>query len=213
MRILHLISNYNLPLYKNLLKAIAPLCREQMVFYPHRRDYKSCEEDLNRIGVHCIQSPIFNNLTRFFLFYKLFLEYQSIMARIDVNNYDFIHAHTIFSDGGLAYLLFRRFKIPYLVAVRSTDIDSFLYYKPWLKPFAKEILKNAISIVCISPNLEKQLKEIFNNNIFTDKIHTIPNGIDSIFLDSYKSYKVINKKQGATLLYVGRFLSVRILTK
>jgi len=68
---------------------------------------------------------------------------------------DIQYATTLFSDGALAYKIYNNFKIPYIVALRSTDINLFLKVRPDLYVLDKNILLNAQKNIFISPLLKK----------------------------------------------------------
>src|SRR5690606_32772754 len=62
---------------------------------------------------------------------------------IDFSEIKMIHAHTWYSDGGVAYLLSKKYNIPYITAVRNTDLNVHYKYLLHHRKFGKEILKNA----------------------------------------------------------------------
>ena len=66
-----------------------------------------------------------------------------------------IHAHSLYSNGGVAYETYKRFNIPYIVAVRSTDIE-YMNIFPYLNEYACEILFHASKVIYISPDLKQQ---------------------------------------------------------
>ncbi len=120
------------------------------------------------------------------------------------NRPDIIHAHTLFSDGSLANYCNRKYGIPFIVAIRSTDIDVFLKSKPWLKEYSKQILDNANYIIFISHALKRKFLRTYGEG-YESKSLVIPNGINQSYFDDQN----IQKKQPHTppeLLYVGSFL-------
>ncbi len=46
---------------------------------------------------------------------------------------DLIHAYTLFTDGNCAMELSKKYGIPYVVAVRNTDVNDFFKKFPWLR--------------------------------------------------------------------------------
>lgn len=99
---------------------------------------------------------------------------------------EIIHAHSLFSNGYIAYLANREFGIPYIVAVRNTDINVFFRKRPYLRSLGLKILNSAAKIVFISPSYEKILiNHYLDSNCraaVKAKSVVIPNGIADIFL-------------------------------
>ena len=118
---------------------------------------------------------------------------------------DFIHAHTFFSDGGVAYILNKKFNIPYIIAVRNTDINTFLKYKKYLKYFGKFIIKNANQIIFLSESYKNMFLSIMPNDIqheIENKSLIIPNGIDDYWIENHKdNFK--NFQNNISLLFIG----------
>lgn len=89
--------------------------------------------------------------------------------------YSLIHAHLILPDGILAYHYAKRWKIPYLITIRNSDImllNQVKKFTPtWL--LAKKILKNAASILVLNKAASSFLSEHFNETSLL-----IPHGID-----------------------------------
>lgn len=124
---------------------------------------------------------------------------------IDLSNVSMMHAHTLFSDGGVAYLLSRRYNIPYVVAIRNTDINVYFKYFFCYRKFGYDILKRASKIIVISPSYINRLMQILPNDIFAEiesKIQFIPNGINDFWLyNRNRDFKFL--KNDVKLLYVG----------
>ena len=92
---------------------------------------------------------------------------------ISNNKYNFIHAHRLSVDGGIAYKLAKIYKLPFCVSVRATDFQ-LLRFKPYLKKYFIRILCAANSISVISPWLKEWIKSFTGNHWDTEiKIKTI----------------------------------------
>jgi len=117
---------------------------------------------------------------------------------------DIIHAHTLFSDGSLAYHYYKEKNIPYIITIRSTDIEYFLKYKPWLKKYGKLILNNAGKVIFISPSLRNQFNQIYGTG-YDSKSQIVPNGINPLYLSSGEIQKMEIHKP-LEMIYVGSFL-------
>lgn len=55
-------------------------------------------------------------------------------------DYDLIHAHTLFTNGYSAMKLAEKYDRPYIVTVRSTDINFFFKYFIHLRGFGLGVL-------------------------------------------------------------------------
>lgn len=210
MKILHLNNYFETPLYCNLLKAIGNSIY-QFVFYPYLKDW-TVNYNFDGYNIQYVQKGILNIFTRTFYFYKLIKQYYSLNRSTNIKQFDVIHAHTLFSDGGLAYILYKIYKIPYIVAVRNTDNDYFLTYKPWLKWWGKLVLKSSNKIICITPQIKKDLEKNYNC-IFNSKIEIIPNGIDGVFFKDIIVPKHYNNIDKLNLLFIGRIIQGKNIDK
>lgn len=130
------------------------------------------------------------------------------LEKFDVTKYDVIHAHTWFSDGAVAYNLHKKYGIPYIVAVRNTDINIFYKYFIHLRKLGHSILENAYQIIFIAPAYKNYvINELLPQKIIneiTDKLSVIPNGVSSFWLNQ--------KQQKTKLLHPVRILSAGAIT-
>lgn len=99
------------------------------------------------------------------LAYKIFfgvkrrLKFAKLIEQIKPEEVDITHAATLFSEGIIAYELYKKYAIPYTVAVRGTDIELYLSKMPHLWSLGKKILQNASQIIFISPIIQKKFEE------------------------------------------------------
>lgn len=122
-----------------------------------------------------------------------------------IEQFDLIHAHTLFSDGAVALRAHQEYGIPYIVAIRNTDINCFFKYFFNLHKLGHTILSNAKKIVLLSPVYRQRLQNIIPHNVFErieDKIEVIPNGISDFWIENKLHYKhELNKS--VRLIYCG----------
>lgn len=152
-------------------------------------------------------SNCFNKNDRFIFNYKQGKILNSINNNYDLYKFDLIHAHTVFTDGNCAYELSLKYAIPYIVAVRNTDLNDFFKYRINLRNRGLKILRNASAIVFLS---ESYKKELFNKyvpdrykNQLKEKSIVIPNGIDQFWLDNkYLNRGSLNRKD-FSIVYAG----------
>lgn len=197
----HICVNFGAPLFHELFLALHKCQLEQNVFYPRNSKHRKIDTETP----YQLDSPLVLNFITKISFLKkrhiLRQEYDPLFQR---NKPDMIHAHTLFSDGSLAYYYYKNYNTPFIVAVRSTDIDVFLKYKPWLRRFAKQILDHASKIVFISPSLQRKFHQIFGS-IYESKSLVLPNGIYQAYLNSGELH-IKEPHTPLELLYVGSFL-------
>jgi len=185
MKVLHIVSGFPYTkLYKELLdKQIAQGIKlRAYVFtrkeHQHRKVYDSYVDQ--RFNHTRIDRMIFH------VKHKKVL--RDIISIYDFGEYDLLHAHTLFSNGYIAYKINERYGIPYVVAIRNTDINVFFKYMVHLRSLGKRILKNASKVIFISEAYRKEaLKKYLSKKEFQEVIEksiTIPNGINDFWIEN-----------------------------
>ncbi len=208
MKCLHLCNDLlGSKVHRNLYHHLADLGVEQTVFYPVRphtvEKIKTFQETSN---LNVIRSIPLKNWHRIFFRLKIRTLYKSLTSQTDVHRFNFSHATTLFSDGALALRLYKEFKIPYVVTVRSTDISVYLRRRPDLQSLGLEILEKATKVIYISNSLKTKFEghSLINQHLdkFVHKSEIIYNGIDDYWIDNVRSQ---NKGGGhkMKILYVG----------
>lgn len=212
--ILHITNDYSgSTVYKNLIQELDQLNIAQIVYNPVRevgrvgKNNISLKNDNSKIIYRHILSKY---LDRIFYQIKVNKIVADIENTIDLAQVTFIHAHTWYSDGGVAYELHKKYKIPFIVAVRNTDLNLFLKYFLHKRNYGKNILLAADKIITISAIYKARL---LNDrglssivSIIRDKINIIPNGVDPFWIDrKVPSRKPIINKDMVQLLYIGKF--------
>lgn len=119
-----------------------------------------------------------------------------------------IHAHNLFSAGYTAWKLSQKLNLPYVVAVRNTDVNVFFHYMVHLRSLGVKIMRDASAVVFISPAykkivLEKYVPEKYRE-LINAKSYVIPNGIDDIFLNNKPlESKTVSANNQIRLIYAG----------
>ena len=97
-----------------------------------------------------------------------------IKKLINGNNINVVHAQFIFPDGMLAYHIWKKYKIPYII----TSHNELKYFRHIIsKRLSLQIFKNAY---CVTPLNYTNYKTFLNNNL-SNVLH-VPLGFDSKFL-------------------------------
>lgn len=203
MKILHISQGYKgSAIYKNLFSHLSEKGVKNIVYVPQFEDIG--EEQKSNIYV---SENKYSRIQRFVFFGKQNQSLKEIEERIDLSEIDLIHAHNTFSGGYVAYLLNKKYHIPYLVSVRNTDVNTFYKYMIHLRPIGFKILKDAKKIIFISPSYKnKVLNQWFNSNKrpeYHQKSTVIANGLDSIFEENPVIKKDLPSSNNIKLIYYG----------
>lgn len=211
--ILHITNDYSgSTVYKNLIGELDKLGLSQIVYNPIREGGRigKNEIEFKSYDSQIIYSHILNKTTdRIFYRKKIKKIIKDIEGKIDFSKIKLIHAHTWYSDGGVAYLLSKKYQIPYIIAVRNTDLNVFYKYLLHERYFGKKILENASNIVLISASYKTRLLDLLvikniKENIL-NKLLTIPNGVDYFWIKNAKYDVKKEVKNEFKFIYIGKF--------
>src|SRR5690625_564220 len=213
-QVLHVNSNYlTSKLHENLVDRLESDKIHNTIFMPIKAE---TEENFLYESKHEVYHPVsFKNLDKFLFMYKQRKIYSKLNELLDVKKYDLVHAHTLFTDGNVAYQIFKDFGIPYIVTVRGyTDIDSFFRLRINLRKRGREILKHASKVIFLSDTNKKDLlnKYIQDNqlkNQIEKKSEIIPNGIDNFYFDNEGKVKELNKEKKIRFVQVGKVIPLK----
>lgn len=203
-KVLQVCSYYlGTKLYQRLFESleVGNIQEDAYVFTNHENSTK--EEYPQNVRV----SKCYNNRDRYVFHLKHLKVLKDIQIKMDINKYNVIHAHSLFSNGYIAYKLYKKYNIPYIVAVRNTDVNLFFKKMIHLRLLGLNILKNAKKIIFISePYKELTIKkyvpmqyqgEILNKSII------IPNGIDKFWYINKAEIRKFEEKNNINLIYAG----------
>ena len=207
--ILHICNDFShSKVHANLYKELDNLGFSQKIFCPLRqeRKRKSNVFTFKEPNSQIIYSRLLKKYHKFLFHSKIKFLYEDILNQIQPEKIYISFATTLFSDGAIAYRLWKDYQVPYIVSVRHTDVSLFLKYRPDLIDLALKILSNSEKILFLSPALKKNF---FNHpriknymDRWTKKIMIIPNGIDEFWLNNISPS---NNNKGNKFLYVGTF--------
>ena len=185
MRVLHINSNYicSSP-HHVMVEHLAKAGVENHVFVPVRSDL----DEPTAVGDNVYAVPCFRKWDRLWFAGKQKKILSAAHAVLqDVPQPDCIHAYTLFTDGNCAMELSRELGIPYVVAVRNTDVNVFFKYMAHLRSRGVEVLKNASAVFFLSPVyrdhvLDRYVPQALREDILR-KTFVIPNGIEDFWFD------------------------------
>lgn len=196
MKILHIdVSAIRDKFYLYLFSLFKQRGMEQCVYTPFKKEeYSSAElewafTEYSREDINFIAAPIKKKSDRVLYKKKIAKYFRYLDENYDLKSTDIIHAHSLYSDGGVAYHCYKKYGIPYVVAVRSTDIE-FMTVFPFLNEFIRDVLRCAAKIVYLS----RDLKNDTINKVFSDGKHKyndlekksaiIPNGVNNFWIEN-----------------------------
>lgn len=206
MHILHISNDFSgSKVHVNLFKGLAEQGIGQTIYCPVRNADDIGKNAFTNEGTDIVYDFIIKPYHRYVYHIKRGTIFRSLQKKVNFENVDLCHAATLFSDGGQAYLIYKKYHIPYVVAVRNTDINGFLDILPNTWAAGRKILLNAQKIFFISKALMEKFSEhrIIKPLLpeIRHKMVLIPNGIDDYYLDHVNRVPHPNHK----ILYVGDF--------
>lgn len=207
VKILHICTNYiGNKLFKKLFSNLA---KEngfyQDVYIPLKDKNLKGRNSFSKKNVKLYYDPILNKADRVMYKKKIKKQLKRVEQLSDLSSYQLIHAHTLYSDGGTAFLLKRKYNIKYVVSVRNTDMNYFYKYYIHYRPFMYKILQEAEAIVFISEAYKKKVMNLLPEKILKKviaKFKVIPNGIDNDWFENNSSFKA-RPTDNIKLLFAG----------
>lgn len=205
MRILHINCNYiGTTLHQLMIEHLDALGYDNQVFVPTYDKNIAVIKPNNNVYV----SECFNKWDRLVFDYKQQKIIKAIEEHYDVASFDLIHAYTLYTDGNAARILSAKYGIPYVVAVRNTDVNGFLKKMIHLRKRGLKTLLAAKEVFFLSEAYRRQVFERYIPQQYQEEIekktHIIPNGIDKFWFENTPEQgKVIDKKR-IKLVYAGR---------
>lgn len=205
MKILHINSYYSISkFYKNLYDNQVKGGLDIDVFVPVSSAFESNDFDY---GSYTKISKNHNKYDRYFFHLKHNKIYKDVQQKYSIERYSIVHAHSLFSNGYIAMRLKKQYGIPYIVAVRNTDVNVFFKKMIYLRKLGIEILIEAKHIIFLSKPyedivVEKYIPQKLKKSI-REKVLIIPNGIDEFWFDNIATPKMGPTTSGLRLLQIG----------
>lgn len=208
MKILHIASDFsNTKVHSNLVRELDNLGVIQGVFNPIRTIRKDTvgKNEFPAQHTQFVYAVVVKPYHHYMYHVKQHCLFRALQKRVDVTDINLTHAATLMTDGGVAYKLYKKYHIPYVVSLRNTDINGFLDKMPHTWYDARKILLNAKRIFFISQGLKekfenhKVIKPILSQ--IEDKFVLMPNGIDDYFISNIRK----DQRTGHGVIYIGDF--------
>lgn len=181
---------------------------EQIVYTPIRNSTDIGKNHFEGEHTNILYAPILKPWHRLFFHKKIEDTTKDIVKNIDLSRIQCTHATTLFSDGTVALELKKRFGIPYVVAVRNSDLNAFLKYAPHLWWVHREVVREADKIIFITPMLKKRLQNHWTmiglRKMVEEKGLVVSNGLNDYWL-SHLDLNAHRHSNGHRAIYVGNF--------
>lgn len=208
MKILNINSYYySSSVHKQLQNALHRQGLDSLTYVPLARGYIPRDECHYGNEDHVEISKCYNELDRYIFHVKHNKILVDIKRRINLEKFDCLHAHSLFSNGYIALKIKEKLGTPYVVAVRDTDLNTFFKYMVHLRRLGQRILRNADKIVFLSePYRDYLIQNYIPKKMKKDilsKSEIIPNGIDAFWLKNRGAVKKIKDKKMLKLIHVG----------
>lgn len=194
-------------LYKNLFKEMVNQDIQLEVHVPRKKIDNSPMINTSSFDYKMVISKEINRVDQLLYFPRIKKAARQIEKNHDLLTFDIIHAHSLLSDGGIAYELYKKHNIPYIVAVRDTDMNKYFKYAKHLRPQAYKILKNAQNVVFLSKAYKNLMYEKYftkDNQDLIKKSVVIPNGIDDFWHNKRKNVAKTFSDKDIHLIFVGK---------
>src|SRR5690625_1040228 len=193
-KVLQLCSYYiSNKLYSHLFSAL-PAKVDQTAYIPIKKKSLHGVNNIKAPNLELQYSEIVRPYHKYLYGRKIRKQKKDLCKLIGNHIYDIslIHAHTLFSDGGTAYLLKKKFKIPYILNVRNTDINSFYKYAVHYRRFAHKVLLNSKAVVFISHAYKDRTLNVLSGSLRKEiekRSYVIPNGIVQDYFEPIEDKK------------------------
>jgi glycosyltransferase involved in cell wall biosynthesis len=206
--VLHVCSDFaRQRIYASLVLGLDRLQVSQVVYSAVRSQGEAewSEPELARIPCHFrkVLAPRHRLLFRS----KIRRVTRDLSSRIDLSGIRLVHAHFLYSDGAVALKVRESSGIPYVVAVRNTDLNAFMRYRPDLCRLRDRVLSRAARVVFLSHAYRRMLLDRLGPAMRERVSRTsvvIPNGVSRAWLETPPS-RPAQATGGLRLLYVGDF--------
>lgn len=208
MEVLHIACGFSYSnVYRNLFQQLNKEDIVQSVYVPQHNDKNLMDITDEKYPYKIYSNKVIKFYDKFLYFSKIHRMKKDVEHNFDLSNISIIHAHSLFSDGGVAYELYKKFNIPYIVVVRNTDINKYYRYGIHLRSYAQKILNEAKSVIFLSP---KYKEYVINKYICSSKMAmidikslVIPNGIESFWLNNKNNNRKEISSKEIKLVSVG----------
>lgn len=209
VKILQMCSYYiGTKLFMEMFTKLGNAGIKQLIFVPiSDNKHENANINNNMKNLKYIYSKNFNKLDVALYLTKIYKIFKDSINRINFDNIDLIHAHSLFINGGVARLIKKAKGIDYIVEIQNTDINTFFKYMVHLRKVGIMILEDASTLVFYSPsyrdNLINKIVPPKYRSDFLKKSVVIPSGINDFWIENIYTQRAIPKDNELKIIYVG----------
>lgn len=208
-QVLHICNDFpNSTVHSELYQHLNQAGVEQVVYSPIRDQNLEGRNAFEGEHTRIIYSYILKPLHRIFFNRKVDVIVKDLGKKVDLTHIRCAHATNLFSDGAVALRLKQRYGIPYIVAVRNSDVNAFLRYMPHLWWVHRAVIREADQVIFITPALHRRLENHWTlcgmKSCLQQKSQIIPNGVNEYWLEHLRT-TAATPGLANRLLYVGLF--------
>lgn len=211
MHILHISSDYPYQsLYRQLLVHLAEVGSiTQTMYVPLPRDQTpDAPTDVQITSVRVIYSHDYAGAERLLYHRRMSKIRAAIVRQVDLDAVQLVHAHYLFTTGGVALALQQAAGVRYVVTVRNTDLNVYFPYAVHLRRHGLRILEGASAIQFPSPVYRDRLLSTYVPRglraALARKSVVVPNGLDPFWTQNRPAPRADAKgKPSVRLLFVG----------
>ncbi len=208
LRVLHVAGAFaQHPLYQQLIQHLAADGIEQDVFAPVRSreeaDRQPPDTDITTYRYRHILKPYH----RVLFSAKVRRVNKALQHEFDPTSVDIVHAHSGYSDGAVALKLSREHGLPFVVAIRNTDVNYFMRFRPDLGGQFRDITRAANKVIFLSPAYRDAfLAKLDANARETVEVKSvvIANGLDDAWFEPFERSRAEPARRNR-VIYVGDF--------
>lgn len=207
MKVLHLSNDFaGSTVHAELYQRLDTEGVTQIIYCPVRHTNLIGRNAFKGENTEIIYFPILKKIHRLLFHLKVSNLVKDVEKKVDLSKVNLVHATTLFSDGAVALQLKRKYGIPYVVAVRNTDINVFMRFMPHLWNVHRQVIREAEKVIFISPNLQRRVTSHWTlfglSEILGQKGVVIPNGLNDYWLENRS---ITPARQLHSVCYVGKF--------
>ena len=170
------------------------------------------------VGDYVDVEECYHSYERWFFYSKQWKAIKRAEKLYDFSSINIIHAHSMCTNGYIAYMLSEKYDIPYIITVRNGDLNNIYKKALHLRPLFNKVIQNAARVIFLSESYKEDVlencipKDLKNDT--TRKSIVLPNGIDSFWFEHEPS-GVRHVHNPLRLIYAGEInqnKNIKILT-
>ena len=131
----------------------------------------------------------------------------------DIRQFDILHSYYLFTDGNYTRKMALKYGLPYVTAVRNTDVNVFFKRLPFLRNVGIRVMLDASKVFFLSESYRKYVLDRYIPEKYRDRIMekslVIPNGIHAFWHENrflsrdYDGTMERFERREVRLIYVG----------